>query len=370
MSKTPEIRIKVPSVDRLLLLTEAQLKVWLWYKRREGKDKRAYGKAKTIADACGLEAGTIRNARSWLVRNGWLLRREEPGKGLPLFLSVIPESHQEAVEVSSSNDSAVISELHRVSFEDEAQVVSLEVVSMKDSALASGSKEVREEASSLAPLASSDMCEKQRDKTFSALTDSANQEQNQNQELSHMIPLIETVWRERTQRPFTAEDKVMANALILAHGYRLVEAVLRSTLNERPKSAKMRWTNFAVFVRNWDTNHDLYLSDVAAHNANRKNGYKKTVVKKFSESPIGESQAKNLKAHFQTYGKLGEWTLTKGERDAMGFTEEQMKIVVRFVCENGFAVTKDRFLALMHEATGLQLAMVTAAGTGFDREEA
>jgi hypothetical protein len=138
MSKTPEIRIKVPDVDRLLLLTEAQLKVWLWYKRREGKDKRAYGKAQTIANACGLEAGTVRNARSWLVRNGWLLRREEPGKPLPLFLAVISELHQGTLEVSSSNDRAVILELQGVSFESEAQVVSKEVASMKDSALTSG----------------------------------------------------------------------------------------------------------------------------------------------------------------------------------------------------------------------------------------
>jgi hypothetical protein len=108
MSKSPEIRVKVADIDRLLLLTEAQLKVWLWYKRREGIDKKAYGKAKTIGDATNLEPGTIRNARSWLTRNGWLLRREEPGKVLPLFLAVIPELHLEAVGVSSSNDSGVI----------------------------------------------------------------------------------------------------------------------------------------------------------------------------------------------------------------------------------------------------------------------
>jgi hypothetical protein len=36
MAKTPEVRIKVHDLDRLMSLTDTQLNVWLYYKCREG----------------------------------------------------------------------------------------------------------------------------------------------------------------------------------------------------------------------------------------------------------------------------------------------------------------------------------------------
>ena len=44
-AKKAEVRIPVTDVDRLMELTDAQLRVWLYDKRREGADGKAYGKS-------------------------------------------------------------------------------------------------------------------------------------------------------------------------------------------------------------------------------------------------------------------------------------------------------------------------------------
>jgi hypothetical protein len=43
MSKAPEIRIKVTDMDKLMKLTWPQERVWMYYKRREGADGKAFG---------------------------------------------------------------------------------------------------------------------------------------------------------------------------------------------------------------------------------------------------------------------------------------------------------------------------------------
>jgi hypothetical protein len=112
--KAPEIRVRVTDVDRLLHLTEAQLKVWLYYKRREGKDGKAWGKASTIAAACNFtkptSANTVKNTRAWLVKNGWLRPNGKSKFWLPMFLAVIPRLPQgpsvDYPEVPTMKDSA------------------------------------------------------------------------------------------------------------------------------------------------------------------------------------------------------------------------------------------------------------------------
>ena len=44
-AKKAEVRIPVTDVDRLMELTDAQLRVWLYYKRLEGADGKAYGES-------------------------------------------------------------------------------------------------------------------------------------------------------------------------------------------------------------------------------------------------------------------------------------------------------------------------------------
>jgi hypothetical protein len=158
MSKTPEIRIKVPDVDKLLLLTEAQLKVWLYYKRREGVDKRAWGKASTIAAACGFTNPTsyqsIKNTRRWLVTNGWLMPNGQSRSGLPMFLAVIPRLSLEADNGNLEITPEVIVGLREGKSGDYTEVPTLKEATLKDFAVTSGvSERESEHASSPAAAA-------------------------------------------------------------------------------------------------------------------------------------------------------------------------------------------------------------------------
>jgi hypothetical protein len=106
----------VVAVDILLRLTKAQLKTWLYYKRREGVDRKAWGKARSIGEATGLVAGTIKNARSWLVKHGWLKRNGYSASGLPMFLAVIGKLPQASFEDDGGN-----SEMTEGSFENDGR---------------------------------------------------------------------------------------------------------------------------------------------------------------------------------------------------------------------------------------------------------
>ena len=355
MSKAPEVRIKVSNIDRLLLLTEAQLKVWLWYKRREGKDKRAYGKAKTIADATKLEPGTIRNARSWLTRNGWLLRRLEPGKLIPLFLAVIPELHLEDQEVSSSNDSSVIPELQGVSFEDEPQVVSLQAASMKDSALTSGltNKETK-------PLLASLVAHGVQDKETPAELFS-----EKGSELSDIRPTcfqVQELWQERTGYRFSTNELLAADRLVRQYGTRVVIAVLRNTLFERPETAKWSWNNFKVFADNYTLNHEKYLaycSSIHLTPQGKKSGITtaRTPVKKFDDISSdyllkNPEKLRELAEWFNKNNKVGEWSVKRSDH---GVSAEDAYAAMSYIADEGIRVTKSEFVHLLLEASGMAM---------------
>jgi len=195
MAKTPEVRIKVPDVDKLLLLTEAQLKVWLYYKRREGADGKAFGKTVNIAKATKLtNPGTIRNTRSWLVQHGWLTPNGRSDKGLPMFLAVIGE-----LQVSSTDDTSnasgchpemtppVIVGLHPPSSTDDTEVPTGKELPEKDSALryaTSGSeKESKQVSPSLPSVATAlpGVPASPENQNHNGSGVVANQDQNQNQ---------------------------------------------------------------------------------------------------------------------------------------------------------------------------------------------
>jgi hypothetical protein len=89
--RNPQVRINVTDLDRLAQLSEAQLKVWLYYARRKGADGKAWGKSSSIgAWAGGMAVSTIKNARAWLVKNGWLKPNGKTKFGLPMFLPMVP----------------------------------------------------------------------------------------------------------------------------------------------------------------------------------------------------------------------------------------------------------------------------------------
>jgi predicted Zn-ribbon and HTH transcriptional regulator len=115
MARSPQVRINVENLDRLMELTDAQMRVWLYYKRREGADGKAYGKSTTIAAWCGYTSETsyqsVKNARSWLRKNRWLTPNGKSKSGLPMFLAVIPQLPLEADDGNPTITVGVIPEL-------------------------------------------------------------------------------------------------------------------------------------------------------------------------------------------------------------------------------------------------------------------
>src|SRR5271167_4802538 len=111
----PYVKIPVTDLDRLMDLTDAQMRVWLYYKRREGADGKAFGKSTTIAAWCGYTSETsyqsVKNARSWLRKNGWLTPNGRSKSGLPQFLAVIPELPLKADESNPTITDGVIPQL-------------------------------------------------------------------------------------------------------------------------------------------------------------------------------------------------------------------------------------------------------------------
>lgn len=270
-NKQPEIRVKVAAVDRLLLLTEAQLKVWLWYKRREGTDKNAYGKAKTIADACGFtkptSAQSVKNTRAWLVKNGWLQRNGRSRVGLPQFLAVIPRLPLGASEGNPQITPPVIVGLTPPSSTDYTEVVSIEVATLKDSALTSG-KEVSKEDAPLADARYAVAPEPEKEKT--------TPEQYKGMPYDDETDEVGRVWSIATGHFFKYEidgsmDEIRdARQLIDHYGLAEVKAVLHNTLSERPKSAGMQWTDFTVFARNYELNRRAWKAWQRLGNAKAK----------------------------------------------------------------------------------------------------
>jgi len=249
MAKPPEVRIKVPDMDRLLLLTESQLKVWLYYKRRMGADGKAWGKASTIAAACGFTKPTspqaVKNTRAWLVKNGWLTPNGRSAKGLPMFLAVIPRLPPEApAEVPEGNPQITGRGIHGLpqgSSGDYTEVPTLEVATLKDSALSSGRKEGRNSS-----VSSNPEIEDQPKCGFDAEDE---EEKQQRQPLPKWAVEIEAAWVEGGGRAFDAADvEALAHMFETgAHASEELIAYIEDTF-KCPKTAKVAWRDFSYWA--------------------------------------------------------------------------------------------------------------------------
>jgi len=71
--KKPDI-FKTLDVERkgLLRLPGNALKVWLYYRMREGQERLAWATEKDICSVTGLHRDVMYDNRRWLVKNGWL----------------------------------------------------------------------------------------------------------------------------------------------------------------------------------------------------------------------------------------------------------------------------------------------------------
>lgn len=193
------------------------------------------------------------------------------------------------------------------------------------------------------------------------------------------VDSLQAIWRRRTGRVFGEEELVAANTLILAHRFRVVEAVLHNCLWQRPNSAKLRWNDFTIFARNWERNHEEYLAWCAMQRFDKHPGSDHCAVTpktKFDRVPEMDEFAKDqqmqqhwkeLKKWLKEQGKVGEWELVAAEWEALGLHYGHVYVTLKYIGEEGYAVTKDTFMALLMEAAGLQ---AKAAAAGFDPQEA
>jgi hypothetical protein len=231
------------------------------------------------------------------------------------------------------------------------------------SALTSGNKEVTKEPL-LAPLVAEESSTAEEKPT-----DLPSEPETQNQEQPDLHPSVwslQRIWKDRTGYLFTDEDLALANKLIVTYRYRVMEAVLRNTLWTRPESAKLRWNKFSVFAKNWVRNHEAYLAWFAS---NPKTTH--AAVQKFDPVPeddkIDTKEWNGLIRWMKEHGKIGYWTFEPTEWEKMGFTRGHVYTAMRYCGDEGFAVSKERFIDLLMEAAGVR---AVGAPKGFDEEEA
>jgi len=169
---------------------------------------------------------------------------------------------------------------------------------------------------------------------------------------------LQRIWKNRTGYLFTDEDFILADKLIRTYRYRVVEAVLRNTLHERPESAKLRWNKFAVFARNWDRNHESYLAYCATAHLDKKRGSYKPPAQKFDTVPeddqVDPKEWDSLIEWFQEHGKIGEWNLPMQEWEAMGLRHGHVYTAMKFCGEESIPVTKEQFISLLLECAELK----------------
>lgn len=365
MSKTPEVRIKVNDLDRLMKLTWGQERVWMYYKRREGADGKAFGKAQTIADWTGVTPGGVRNLRAWLVKHGWLKPNGRSRVGLPMFLAVIPRLHPEADQMSSQDDTTVIAGLHPMSSQDDTEVPTLKEATSEGFGSPSRKEESKEP---LAPLAQMVVQVEEQVNTPSGLLDDGSITEEtptpKPNPLHWRVPHLEKFWIARTQRSFTEAEAQLASDLIFAHRYRVVEAVLTNTLWKRPASAKLRWNKFAIFAKHWERNHEEYLAWCVTGEFDKTRGsVSKTPITKFDAVPdpakMTDKHAeewKQLVQWLKDYGKDGEWEMGTDEWKDLGVHQGHVYVVLSYIGEEGMCVTKDQFTDLLCEAGHTQFS--------------
>ncbi len=175
------------------------------------------------------------------------------------------------------------------------------------------------------------------------------------------------MWKERTGYLFTDADKVLAHKLIIAYRYRVVEAVLRNTLFMRKNSAKLCWNKFSIFAKHWQRNHEEYLAWCASAHLDKKYGSSQSPALKFDPVPDEgwvEANAKEynaLRAWFKENCKIGEWTVTAKE---FGLRNEHSYVVLKYLGDEGLAVTKEAFVDLLLEAGGAKDVASCLCGKG------
>jgi hypothetical protein len=201
----------------------------------------------------------------------------------------------------------------------------------------------------------------------------SEEKQNQEPEEQSLHPSVwslRRIWKDRTGYLFTVEDFALANKLIRAYRYRVVEAVLRNTLWMRANSAKLRWNKFSIFAKHWQRNHEEYLAWCATGHLDKKRG-NQTPAQKFDPIPEEGWVEANVKefnalaAWFREHGKVGEWTVSI---ENLGLRKEYAYVAMKYLGDEGIAVTKEVFLDLLMEVASIKA--VGAAVGGFDVEEA
>jgi hypothetical protein len=176
-------------------------------------------------------------------------------------------------------------------------------------------------------------------------------ESDVNAEIHPSVFSLQRKWKERTGHLFTNDEKRIAHGLILAHRYRVVEAVLQNTLYVRPKSAKLRWNKFSIFAKHWQRNHEEYLAWCASGKTTQ------LPHRKFDPAPAegwvdqNAEEFNGLVTWFRESGKVGEYTVNPVD---LGLRKEHAYIAMKYLGDEGIAVDRETFVNLLMECAGVR----------------
>ena len=367
--------IPVELRDHLHELTGNELKVWLCLYLHSDKTKEAFPSNSLIVQETGLTKRTVKTVKANLRKKAWIIsqqRYRDNGSLSTMSETIALPRCKDFTCAGEEITPTPVQELHLPSPQTLhlPEVDTVEVDTEKpDTSKPQERSEVVSEGT--VSLRSTTRCSSQSE----SLDDSSSlpeqqQDQNQPRHLHWHCPVLSDIWYKRTGRPFTLEEKFLATDLIATHGHHVVEAVLDITLNKRPKSAKMVWKRFQVFVDNWQTNYDLCMAWYAS---TPKKDYPREIPPKFDCTLTKtKAEADSYKAYFREQCKTGEWQMPSEEWALIGATEEAFTGALRFCCENLRRVTKDEFMDLIVEAMGvihIEPAKAAAAGAGGLSEE-
>ena len=252
---------------RLGDLTGDELKVWMHLWLRTNKGSHGIPQQRDYEPGTPHLLGRNQKAKKGLREKGWLSSNGQRVRQDGTFSTVLESVHQPWVGNDTNRGSESDPAVGRKSAhgtvgrntddgkptQQKEHSVNLEVPPAANSENPEGekaSKQVSKEEAPLADARCASASAKEREKPDEYKPATSNEETDQ----------IYAMWTTATGTCLTydvdgsRDDVRDAQGLIDSYGLAQVLAVLHNTLNERPKSAGMEWTDFNVFARNYELN--------------------------------------------------------------------------------------------------------------------
>jgi hypothetical protein len=266
------------------------LKIWMYYYTREGKERLAWASEEELCEATDLNRDTMRKWRNWLIENGWFklmghrdaktgefavgIYRVKEGtvpesfgdgrsRNIPLRCSrniQSPPQPKLSVTAAAEVFGEEVEPVKQV--DSQKQLEPFEVASKKESNQSTASRPAGAAAGCLTAN-SQTAAVVEPEESVSEEKTTPTPEEYRGAESTPETDEVLAIWSEATGLRFkytldgSVDETRDVLSLIDQHGLAEVKEVLHITLNERPKSASMGWTDFNIFARNFEMNRRL-----------------------------------------------------------------------------------------------------------------